>query len=52
MNPATNLRHGQLRRSGVVNGGQLDASFTRVRDGKPTGEKCAAAGEVAAAKAR
>jgi hypothetical protein len=45
-------KYGQLRWKGVVNGERLDASFTMVRDGKPTGEKWVLAGEVATARAR
>src|SRR5512134_679913 len=44
-------KYGQLRWKGVVNGERLDASFTMVRDGKPTGEKWVVAGEIAAAQA-
>ena len=45
-------KYGQLRWKGVVNGERLDASFTMVRDGKPTGEKWVVAGETTPAAAR
>ena len=45
-------KYGKLLWRGVVNGERLDASFTMVRNGKPTGEKWVVAGETLPAKAR